>query len=123
MVAAVGTDVVKLDPIWAFPDALVDHFGNVITSIGTLTPCPGGLRLDPWCHAGPASTLNGNAFSVILPDQTTVSLHTTFADVAEGAGLAYIGSAGLLEIAVRQGNAADAFELDPGAQIILERKK
>lgn len=100
-----------------------DHFGNLTTSIGALTRVSAGIRLEPWCQPKPGLVFNGNAFSVILPDQTMLSLHTTFADVARGSGLAYIGSAGLLEVAVRQGNAARAFELEPGAKIVLERKE
>ncbi len=40
---------------------------------------------------------------------TEVPVHTTYGDVASGEPVAYVGSRGLLEIAVRDGNAADRF--------------
>ncbi|MCB0429896.1 MAG: SAM-dependent chlorinase/fluorinase [Flavobacteriales bacterium] len=65
----------------------VDHFGNLITN----------LRL----KSAPARNLGiGNQ---IIP------FASTFAEVPEGTPLAYIGSSGLVEIAIRNGHAANTF--------------
>lgn len=47
-------------------------------------------------------------------------LKKTFADVAIGEPVAYIGSTGYLEIAIRQGNAARTFNLHRGDKIYVE---
>ncbi len=47
-------------------------------------------------------------------------LKRTFADVGEGEPVAYIGSTGRLEIAIRQGNAARTFKLRRGDKIYVE---
>ncbi|MBN2556164.1 MAG: SAM-dependent chlorinase/fluorinase [Anaerolineales bacterium] len=101
----------------------VDRFGNLTTSIGILKRLERGLQLQPWSKPDDAHMLEGPVFRVILPDHRRIPLHDTFADAAEGETVAYIGSAGLLEIAVCMGSAALAFELKAGAHIILERKK
>jgi hypothetical protein len=46
---------------------------------------------------------------LILQDKLTIPLVKTFEDVNMGQPLAYLGSSGLLEIAVREGNAAKFF--------------
>jgi S-adenosylmethionine hydrolase len=47
-------------------------------------------------------------------------LSRTFADVAPGQVVAYVGSSGYLEIAVREGNAARRLGMDIGDPIRLE---
>ena len=101
----------------------VDHYGSLTTSIGILKRLEGGLQLKPWSKPDDVKMLEGQSFRVILPDQRIIPLHDTFADAAEGEAVAYIGSAGLLEIAVHMESAARAFELKAGAHVILERKE
>jgi S-adenosyl-L-methionine hydrolase (adenosine-forming) len=70
----------------------IDRFGNLIT----------GFRVpDP--HANLVMTLSG---------QRIGHLSRTFADVEPGELVAYVGSSGLLEIAVRQGSAATTLGID-----------
>jgi S-adenosylmethionine hydrolase len=46
----------------------------------------------------------------------------TFADVPQGEVLAYIGSSGLLEIAINGANAADSLGLSHGDEIIFKNR-
>jgi S-adenosylmethionine hydrolase len=49
-------------------------------------------------------------------------LGRTFGDAPKGEALAYIGSSGLLEIAINGGNAAKTLNLTPGDEIIFKLK-
>jgi S-adenosyl-L-methionine hydrolase (adenosine-forming) len=69
----------------------VDHFGNLITNI-------------------PADVLAGfraGSLSVRISEMTVTSLAPTYAAVPSGAFVAVIGSWGMLEVAVRDGSAAE----------------
>jgi len=76
-----------------------DRFGNAITTLKTAPP-PGAELL-----------VAGRA----LP------CRRTFADVAPGEPLCYLGSAGLVEIAVREGSAKDALGLKTGLPVRLSK--
>jgi S-adenosylmethionine hydrolase len=73
----------------------VDRFGNLITGAR-----PEDLPPVPVFLAG-GREIRG--------------LSRTFADVAQGELLAYIGSSGLIEIGQREGNAAETLGLGPGS--------
>ena len=77
----------------------VDHFGNCITNI-----TPGHLE-----QAGLDEHL-----TVRIIDQQISGLHRTFADVPVGALIALIGSNNRLELAVRNGNAAQSLGVGIG---------
>lgn len=83
----------------------VDHFGNVISNIsaadlqGVRPPLE---RLN--VHVGPLRIGN---------------LHTTYSDVNPGEIVAVIGSTGMLEIAVNQGNAASHLRAAPGTIVVV----
>src|SRR5262245_31915260 len=77
----------------------VDHFGNCITNI-----TPGHLE-----QAGLDERL-----TVRIIDQQISGLHRTFADVPVGALIALIGSNNRLELAVRNGNAAQSLGVGIG---------
>lgn len=92
----------------ASPDRLrgsvihVDRFGNLISNL------PGAwLRQDV---AAPATVW-------IEPPGCAVPLRRTYADGESGQALALVGSAGLLEVAVRNGSAAAALRAGRGATI------
>ena len=75
----------------------VDHFGNVVLSL-TATDIS-----------------DGQALSVRIGDTVISPLRRTFADVMEGMYVLYVGSSyGHIEIAIRNGNAAQSFDLQPG---------
>lgn len=81
----------------------VDRFGNLVTNLeASELTSPRGLR-------------------VRIAGRELGPIRTTFADVAPGEWLAYLGSAGKLEIAVREGSAAAAGRLAAGAAVEVLR--
>ncbi len=92
----------------------IDHFGNLVTSIGVCR----------WTSDG---TIQLNTHSQpIVPDATVTLKRTivgpisrTYGDIPSGQALALIGSSGYLEVAVNQGNAAEHFNAKPGDTITL----
>jgi len=76
----------------------VDRFGNAITNLMT-------RRAD----------------GVVEVDGRLLPFGRTYADVAAGEPLALIGSSGLIEIAVREGNAASQLGLSRGRPVLLRR--
>lgn len=88
------------DGSWLGEIIHVDHFGNLITN----------LRLPDSLSPG----------TVKLGREQIEGLSRTFADVAPGEMVAYVGSSGHLEIAVREGNAAHQLSLGVGDPIQLE---
>ena len=82
----------------------VDSFGNVITS---------------W----PAGTLPGGRFQLEVsgPSPFELASARTYGDVATGELMAYVGSAGLVELAVREGSAAERLGLARGDRLRLRR--
>jgi S-adenosylmethionine hydrolase len=81
----------------------IDAFGNLITSLGAREEVTGRWRLE---IAGGRFELQGAR---------------TFADVAEGAPLLYLGSSGHVEVGVRDGSAADLTGAGPGSRLRLTR--
>lgn len=82
----------------------VDRFGSLITNIAAADLPPELDRVRVRLHAG----------------QTAVPFCRTYADVPDGERLSLIGSAGLLEIAVRNGSAAGALRLGRGDPVQVE---
>jgi S-adenosylmethionine hydrolase len=80
-----------------------DHFGNLITNVaaGLLAPL------------GPLPTVR-----VTLAGRSLPGVQPTYAVVAPGTPLALINSAGLLEIAVREGHAGRQLGLGVGAAVV-----
>jgi len=78
----------------------IDHFGNLITS----------LRI---CNAP-------SLIAVVVQGRRIHALRDTFGDVEPGELVAYAGSSGHLEIAVRDGNAARALDMDIGDPVWVE---
>jgi len=90
----------QADGSWLGEVVHVDHFGNLVTNFQVADP---GAR------------------SVIQVGATRIeTLSRTFADVTPGQVVAYVGSSGHLEIAVREGNAAHRLDVDIGDSIRLE---
>jgi S-adenosylmethionine hydrolase len=80
----------------------VDHFGNVITN----------LLL-------PSESDSDSPMQVQCGDTVFQGLNRTYGDVPEGEGLLLVGSHNFLEIAVRQGSAAERFGLRVGDQVAI----
>lgn len=77
----------------------VDRFGNLVTSVTARDLVPGARILVDGAPAGP--------------------LRRTYADVPPGEPVAYVGSAGELEIAVRDGSAALRFGAARGTPVTV----
>jgi hypothetical protein len=88
----------------------VDRFGNLVTNFHFPATDARHLPSDP-------------QFAVMVGDERVAGLSRTFADVEPGELVAYVGSGGYLEIAVREGSAADRLGVDLGAQVKVEMSK
>lgn len=104
----------------------VDHFGNVITSIGLLgwSDAQDVLLLDPaFGKTGDGKQehlrFRADRATVVAAGQEIVGVHRTYAQAGSGQVLALVGSSGHLEIAVRDGSAAQRLGLRPGDTISL----
>jgi S-adenosylmethionine hydrolase len=97
-----------------------DHFGNLVTSIGRLRYRGEELRFDPWLPGVEGLDLLEDQPMVVLPTGERLQLRRTFGAVPPGAPLAYVGSTGMLEIAVNQGDAARTLNIRPGEEIVME---
>ena len=73
----------------------IDRFGNAVTNL--VAPRGGAIELDG----------------------RSIPLRRTYADVTSGALVALVGSSGLVELAVREGNAAAELGLRRGAAVVL----
>lgn len=96
-----------------------DQFGNVITSIGLLEFAIPDLILKPWLLDMPEIRFPYEDLRLHLPTPLSLRLNRTFDEVPVGEAVAYIGSAGLIEIGINQGSADDTLGLTPGQQISL----
>ena len=100
----------------------VDHFGNVITSIGQLVWSGDELLLDP-AFQGPTSgesvCFKAKDAVVVVAGREITGVHRTYAEVMPGETLALVGSEGHLEIAVREGNAGQRLGVRPSDAVIL----
>jgi len=83
----------------------IDHFGNATTNL----------------HVDVMKRLGDRV--VCIRGKTVGKLRRTYWDVAPGKSLALIGSSGLLEIAVRDGSAADQLKIRVGDEVALEGDK
>jgi S-adenosylmethionine hydrolase len=79
----------------------IDHFGNCITAL----------------PASRLTEIGKRRFRAELPGGEKLAVRKAYVDAAPGEGLALAGSSGLLEIAVREGYAAAAFNLARGSVI------
>lgn len=113
------------------PDRIVgevlhaDHFGNVITSIGRLNWHEGELALQsPFRQTQSAESVcfPAQEVTVSAAGREIAGVYSTYAMVERGQVLALVGSEGHLEIAVREGSAAQALGLKPGDEVILRVK-
>jgi S-adenosylmethionine hydrolase len=83
----------------------IDHFGNAITNIPRATVA--------------AEEEDPEDYHVRVAGRDIGTIGTTYGDVSEGEPLALFGSAGFLEIAVRNGDAAAQLGLHRGAHVKL----
>lgn len=101
----------------------IDHFGNLISSIGHLAWTDSGrLVLDPQFGSDhPAlPPLDPQICRISLGGQTIHAIHRTYGAVPPDTLTALVGSSGQLEIGVNQGSAAHMLDLSPGDPIMLD---
>ncbi len=100
----------------------IDHFGNVITSIGRLAWAgPEALRFAPRFggRVSAPETLNAATCQVLVGGRAIGPVRPTYGAVPPGALIALIGSAGQLEIGINQGHAASALGAAIGDPVSL----
>ena len=85
----------------------VDGFGNLVSNIDRGTAEEFGSRF------------RHKSLSVRIEDGAAMQLLGAYGDAPKGAPLATFGSFGLLEVAVREGNAAAHFAAGPGSSVSL----
>ncbi len=98
----------------------VDHFGNCITSIGRLIWSADGLILRPvWGNAA-AIPFTAQKSLVTVAGRALGPIRHTYGEVNYGAGLALVGSEGMLEIATNHGNGAAELGLSLGDPVTIQ---
>jgi S-adenosyl-L-methionine hydrolase (adenosine-forming) len=85
----------------------VDGFGNLVSNIDRATAKRFGARF------------RDNSLSVRIDGGAAMQVLDAYGDAPKGAPLAIFGSFGLLEVALRDGNAAAHFAAGPGSSISL----
>ena len=81
----------------------VDRFGNLVTNLA-------------------GEVLQGDDWLVRFGGQLISGVSPTFAAVEVGEPVAYLGSSGYLELAIRQGNAAERWGAGRGDEVVLEAR-
>jgi len=89
----------------------IDRFGNAVLN----------LHSDSLARLGLAR--RGSQLSVKAGRRKIEGLHTKYEDVAKRRFLLLTGSSGYLEIAQREGSAADSLSLSPGSKVMLYAPK
>ncbi|MFU8812172.1 MAG: SAM hydrolase/SAM-dependent halogenase family protein [Balneolaceae bacterium] len=112
---SLGEPIVQLETYrWAVPIAdkdgiqgwimHIDRYGNLISNI------PASLLPDNSSYSG---------LKIYVGNTIINHLVRTFGDVPDGEAAAYIGSSGMLEVAINKGNARELLGVEKGAQISI----
>ena len=86
----------------------IDKFGNLVTNIPEVL-----IRERVW----------GRNIKIYVGNVILDNLSNTFGNVAEGEPVAYVGSAGMLEVGINKGNAEEMLGVQKGAQISIVLQK
>jgi len=92
----------------------IDHFGNVITSIGRLVWEGDYLHLDAAFGAAQPLMLRASGVNVRAAGRDLGPIRRTYGEVNPGDPLALIGSEGMLELAVSHGRGGDTLGVNVG---------
>ncbi len=117
------------DPLLVIGDSVVqgevlhiDHFGNIITSIGRLDWLDARtLRLDPQfgTRAPTQFSVDAPSSTITVNDQPLQTIRATYGAVPVRTLTALVGSSGQLEIGMNQGHAASALGVALGDRVQL----
>ncbi|MBI1337824.1 MAG: hypothetical protein GC164_12805 [Phycisphaera sp.] len=99
----------ELGNVLAVQVIAVDSFGNLVTNLNA-------ARLNQW-----VKEVQPTDIRIAVGLTTVLGIHKTFSDVEPDRLVAYVGSSGYLEVAVRDGNAAQSLGVSRGAVITLEK--
>jgi S-adenosylmethionine hydrolase len=97
----------------------IDQFGNLITSIGILVPVGDHIRFEPWLAKNQTFEFSPEGVRIQFENHDPIQLFESFGSVPLNSRLAYIGSSGLLEVGVNQGDARTDLGLDRGSRVRL----
>lgn len=86
----------------------IDRFGNLISNIPEKMVKEAG---------------NSSEVKIYVGNTILTSLSATFGEVPDGEPTAYIGSSGMLEVAINKGNAREMLGVEKGAQISIVVQK
>lgn len=100
----------------------IDHFGNIITSIGQLQwTAFDRLMLSSIFDNNPTPiVILRDKVSIIMKTMTLSMIHKAYDEVERGQLLALVGSNGFLEVAINQDNAGRDLDIVIGEQIIVD---
>lgn len=96
--------------------AHVDRFGNLVTNIRSLAWHGDKIALED-------ELIAPRAVQILVEGGQAPPLSHSYVRVPPGHLVAYIGSGGALEIGLRDGNAAQALGLGPGAAVVLKVRR
>ena len=98
-----------------------DRFGNLVTSVGWLRWEREQLMLTPVFRrqSSPEAQFLASSAEVEIAGQRLEGVHRTYGMVQVGQPVALVGSEGFLEIAVRQGNAAECLGVRAGDPVVV----
>lgn len=99
----------------------IDHFGNIITSIGRLHwTNETELKFDPLWHSEiPPMMVDAQQATITIHSNTIHSISHAYHEVHRGEILVQIDSNGFLEIGANQENAATRLDVEIGDKVVL----
>lgn len=98
----------------------VDRFGNLVTNLeGKAAEWAGKAAKSVKKGADKADKARQAVDCVVVVAGRAVSLRRTFADVRSGELVAFVGSGGMVELALRDGSAAAKLRVTAGAEVRL----
>lgn len=112
-VLEVGEDAIRGQVLY------VDHFGNIITSIGRLVWEGARLRLIPAFGDASRLIIDPLRCEVVVGGRSLGTVRRTYGEVEPGESLALVGSEGLLELAVSHGHGGEVLGLSVGVPVLL----
>ena len=98
-----------------------DHFGNLLTSLGTFNMDQvGRWQLTSWREGGKPLSIPLEEARIRLPDGKILPFEKTFGEIPDGQCAGLVGSSGLVEIAANQQSAVNILGLTGGETVTIE---